>query len=126
MYDYKSPITVFQKQIETQIEGEILKAVCKTGVVVDKDELLKALKYDREQYEKGYQDGLDTNGWIPCSEQSEPKENGTYLVSGRWLTSGNIKVGEAEYFGEWNVANNFIIEAWQQLPEPYKRGTFND
>lgn len=60
--------------------------------------------------------------WIPCSEQSEPKENGKYLVSGRWLTSGNIKVGEAEYFGEWGVANNFIIEAWQPLPEPYKRG----
>lgn len=81
----------------------------------------------------GYQKGLEdavfivnqtvkeyNNGWIPCDKQSEPKEDGTYLVSGRWLKSGRKVVGEAEYFGEWKIVNNFIIEAWQPLPEPYK------
>lgn len=53
---YQSPIEVFQTQIQSQIEGEIYKAVMKVGVNVDKDELLKALRYDRDQYQKGYAD----------------------------------------------------------------------
>ena len=28
------------------------------GYAVNKEELIKALQYDRQQYEKGYQDGL--------------------------------------------------------------------
>ena len=53
---YQSPIEVFQTQMQSQIEGEIYKAVMKVGVNVDKDELLKALQYDRDQYQKGYTD----------------------------------------------------------------------
>ena len=53
---YQSPIEVFQTQMQSQIEGEIYKAVMKIGVNVDKDELLKALRYDRDQYQKGYTD----------------------------------------------------------------------
>lgn len=53
---YQSPIEVFQTQMQNQIVGEIYKAVMKVGVNVDKDELLKALQYDREQYQKGYND----------------------------------------------------------------------
>lgn len=53
---YKSPIEVFQTEMQSQIEGEIYKAVMKVGIYVDKDELLKALQYDRNQYQKGYTD----------------------------------------------------------------------
>ena len=53
---YQSPIEVFQTQMQSQIVGEIYKAVMKVGVNVDKDELLKALQYDRNQYQKGYTD----------------------------------------------------------------------
>lgn len=42
--------------MQCQIEGEIYKAVMKVGVNVDKGELLKALQYDRNQYQKGYAD----------------------------------------------------------------------
>ena len=42
--------------MQIRMEGEILKAVQKIGVYVDKDELLKALQYDRNQYQKGYDD----------------------------------------------------------------------
>lgn len=59
---YKSPIELivkdtYQKILE-QREENIFKAIFETGVKVDKEELLKALKYDREQYNKGYIDGL--------------------------------------------------------------------
>lgn len=57
--NYQSPIEVIQTQMRNQIEGEIFKAVINVGVNVDKEELLKALQYDREQYQKGYKDRDD-------------------------------------------------------------------
>lgn len=56
---YRNPIEVIQTQMRNQIEGEIYKAVMDIGVNVDKEELLKALQYDREQYQKGYKDRDD-------------------------------------------------------------------
>ena len=53
---YESPIKVIQGELETQLEGEILKAVHRVGVTVDRDELIRALRYDREQYQKGFDD----------------------------------------------------------------------
>ena len=53
---YESPIKVIQGELETQLEGEILKAVHRVSVVVDKDELIQALRYDRKQYQKGFDD----------------------------------------------------------------------
>ena len=53
---YKSPIELILGDLETQVEGEILKAVQNVGVNVDKEELSKALHGERRQYEKGYKD----------------------------------------------------------------------
>lgn len=53
---YESPIKVFQSNLEMQFEGEILKAVQRTAITVDRDELIRALRYDREQYQKGFDD----------------------------------------------------------------------
>ena len=53
---YPSPIEVIQTQLQNQLEGEIYKAVMNVGVNVDKEELIKALRYDRNQYQKGYVD----------------------------------------------------------------------
>lgn len=53
---YKSPIEIIYSSIEVQMENEIYKEVLKCRINVDKEELIKALKYDRNQYEKGYQD----------------------------------------------------------------------
>lgn len=54
---YEPTIKTLLTDIQMQLEGEILKAVQNVGIVVDKEELLKALKYDRDQYDKGYADG---------------------------------------------------------------------
>lgn len=58
---YNSPIELivsdWQHQLMEQQENQIYQAVYSTGVNVDKDELIKALMYDRNQYEKGYMDG---------------------------------------------------------------------
>jgi len=44
--------------INEQVLAASVSACMKVGVKVDKDELIKALRYDRGQYEKGYQDGI--------------------------------------------------------------------
>lgn len=58
---YKSPITITSKtevqKIVNEYDDEIYKAVVSCNVKVDREELLKALRYDRSQYEKGYADG---------------------------------------------------------------------
>ena len=58
---YESPITAIYEQISNQInqdfENRIMAEVkMKVDVNVDKDELIKALNYDRGQYEKGVND----------------------------------------------------------------------
>lgn len=58
---YKSPINTVYGELETKLkqtfDETVVSAVQSVGVNVDKDELVKALHYDREQYEKGYRDG---------------------------------------------------------------------
>lgn len=54
---YKSPIDVIYQGFQTKLEGDIFEAIYSYGVDVDKDELVKALKYDRDQYRKGFEDG---------------------------------------------------------------------
>lgn len=54
---YESPIEIIQKDIVMKQENDIYQAILEQGIVVDKEELIKALKYDRDQYEKGFADG---------------------------------------------------------------------
>lgn len=59
---YESPLNLIYQDIERQIvqkqEQTILNAISKCDVVVDKEELIKAINYDRNQYSKGYKDGV--------------------------------------------------------------------
>ena len=63
---YKSPIDIIHGELELKLEDEICKAVRNIGIVVDKDELIKALKYDRDQYDKGWRDC--ENGIVHCKD----------------------------------------------------------
>ena len=53
---YKSPIDLIVTQADTEIENEIVRVVQRMGINIDKDELIRALAYDRSQYAKGYYD----------------------------------------------------------------------
>lgn len=57
--------------------------------------------------------------WIPVSEK-EPSKYGVYLVSGHIHRKQKEHIRVAEYFGKFEVANNFVVTAWQPLPKPYK------
>ena len=58
---YKSPIellvTNVTQSIESETEEMVFKAVQKCFPNVDRNEMFRALKYDRDQYEMGYADG---------------------------------------------------------------------
>lgn len=58
---YKSPIEMTYSELQTQMaqenENMVMKTIRKVGINVDKAELIKALRYDRNQYTKGYEDG---------------------------------------------------------------------
>lgn len=57
---YKAPIEILSaKRAEYKLDTEkmVIEAVFETGINVDKDELIRALQYDRDQYDKGYADG---------------------------------------------------------------------
>lgn len=55
---YESPIKIITEQIKTNYENAIYSAVQNVGINVDREELLKALEYDRGQYEKGWEEGF--------------------------------------------------------------------
>lgn len=58
---YKSPIELLVTNVTQSIENEteemVFKAVQKCFPNVDRNEMFRALKYDRDQYEMGYADG---------------------------------------------------------------------
>jgi rubrerythrin len=83
---YESPIMLYQRKIadgvQLQLEDNIMKAVLAYDIKVDKDELIRALRYDREQYNKGYADGksdaVKHGRWIPLEYDGYADGNPVY------------------------------------------------
>ena len=85
---YESPITLnitdISSQIRELLDGRLMYEVQQAiGYEVDKEELIKALRYDREQYQKGYEDGRKDNEWIPVSERL-PDDRRVVEVTAYW------------------------------------------
>lgn len=55
---YESPINIIFEDLDSHIDGMVITTTKRVGVNVYKEELLKALMYDRDQYNKGRADGL--------------------------------------------------------------------
>ena len=76
---YESPIMVFAREkIQKMQDDAVFKAILETGVKVDKNELIKALEYDRDQYDKGYQDGCNADKWVSTMD-ALPEGRGKFL-----------------------------------------------
>ena len=122
MYDYKPLINVITLGLRTELDNNILKAVKDVGIDVDKDELIKALAYDRNQYEKGFSDA--TPKWISTNERL-PKEEEKVIVTVKDDSADSpIYYTSAGWYykGIWVVENEvcYQVIAWMPLSEPYK------
>lgn len=56
---YIPPIKIYQTEMQTTLENNVMSVAQSMGVDVNKEELLKALNYDRDQYTKGYEAGYN-------------------------------------------------------------------
>ena len=91
---YESPITIISNGIQLSLKDEVYKAVKQIVIKVDRNELVKALKYDRRQYEKGYADAK------------------MELKNGKW---------ETDEEGDWHCSEcKAIIEKDEQSRHYYK------
>ena len=126
---YVSPISLCIQSITQdmcdQQEKDVLHAVMKCGVEVDREELIKALKYDREQYEKGYADGrADAQKWISVEERL-PEAYSTVLVVykdayGETSVGASILCNYADWIGHGFAMARDAVTHWMPLPEPPK------
>lgn len=115
-YNYESPITRIQNQLlkemvkkeEDQFVCEVRQAI---GYQIDKAELIKALNYDRDQYEKGYQDGK-----LDGYQQAESKKR-----KGYWFDVGSLSCRCSECGCKNNKESNYCPECGA-----YMEGESND
>lgn len=75
---YESPISIYAKDISTQLEDEVLKVIQSYSISINREELIRALRYDREQYDKGYRDGKNFRHY----EGVKPYKSGTRWYCG--------------------------------------------
>lgn len=127
MFDYQSPVEMLVGEMTTRIENACNATIQqKLGFNIDKEELIKALAYDRHQYEKGYQDGkaeakLET-GWISVNDRLPPKESPDYSVDVIVTDGKHTTIGYYIYrTGNWiQYYDDFPfrdISHWSPIPE---------
>lgn len=110
---YESPIRMIADQMSTQMEADCVSVVQRYGFDVDKEELAKALAYDRDQYDKGFKDAKTVpviihNFSVPGYP---PVDIHGYLDKAR-----NIVFFEPHYSTEYAEQEGWIIE---EIKEPF-------
>ena len=138
---YESPINLFYtdpfiQAIKDEQENYIMQAVQRMDVQVDKQELVKALAYDRGQYEKGFSDGIKESRWISVKERLPECDLGAEVGNIEWISNGMVHAGcfgrggeyRDAYFRTWTDAGEGMdakdVDCWRAvtLPEPPKEG----
>lgn len=85
MRKWEPPIQVYMTRlvedvVEKQDDAIIATIRHEMNIDVDKEELRKALEYDRDQYNKGYDDGVadekKKHGWIRITDQLPEQKEG--------------------------------------------------
>lgn len=126
---YESPIQITQKVLdmvakETE-DKVVITAQRALGIDIDKDRLIKALKYDSDMYHKGYADALEKYRWI-SREECLPEDETNVLVTVHIPTlepivrKGIYKDHKfiLENTNTWLDTDEEVI-AWMYSPAPY-------
>lgn len=99
---YKSPIEIEygQPRYTQSIDDMVMYTIEQdVQIKVDKDELIKALRYDRHQYEKGFRDGRASaiKDLYPACDELTEKIRQALLDAGE-----NVEFAAVRY-GRWNT-----------------------
>ena len=132
---YESPIKLsvtepIYKAMQDEQGKAVVQAVQRIGVDVNEQELIKALAYDRGQYEKGYYDGVKASKWISVEERLPEKIRASYLCltdtgyhcQVRW-TDNVYGLWESDNNWGWSIADvpqYSKVTHWMALPNPPK------
>ena len=122
MNNYKSPINIVSSALRNEVENNILKSIINIGIDIDKDEFVKALQYDRNQYEKGFSDAIPK--WIPVSERLPNDDELVLITLTDKLNYTTVTLGCYSHTEGWTMVEEYLEylkpTAWMPRPEPYK------
>ena len=109
---YKSPIEIIQHRINydssKQFDEAIFTAVFLSDIYVDRNELVKALQYDRNQYEKGFEDGkTEAAKWISVKDRLPEDDENLHFYDDGHIRFTSVLVHE-EKRGT-SIANRLMI-----------------
>ena len=77
------------RKIQAEREAYVFQVIENIGVIVDKEELIKALQYDRGQYDKGYKDGY-LAGIEALAKRLKEKGHGDFKCCTKWVDFDDI------------------------------------
>lgn len=118
---YESPIQQYLGQMQTEIENELMIKVSQAvGWIIDKDELIKALLYDRDQFDKGFREGSKAR-WLDCRELL-PSDDRNVLI---YTIFGSAEVARIDRFDAnkylWitdeGSYGSYQVKYWMPIPE---------
>lgn len=118
---YKSPIEIITSghldNINRIVDGKIMSEITmRYGILVDEQELVKALSYDREQYKKGWIDGFRE-----ALEKPKPRTNFDRITSSvenlaqaMIRTKITFRLGKCAYYTYHETVNNKAFRSYDE------------
>ena len=113
---YKNPIEAIAGEIKVKYEDDIVKAVQSYNINVDKERLIKALDYDRQQYLYGYEMAINKMMFYVSSKMinTHPLEYNVNAILNEfkeWLEESQSYIDEIrnEAAGKGQI-NNYVIK----------------
>ena len=105
------------REFDAQAEPVVMGAIHKLGVSVDKEELIRALRYDRGQYAIGFRDGIEAvrTEWTDVRE-ALPQKPDKYIVQSKTGAIYTIRY-DPETFKRWPHFGKADAAYWMPLPE---------
>lgn len=120
---YESPITIvtqkLRKAISEQYDDYIMATVEEAlGCEVNKEELIKALKYDRDQYNKGFRDGQNymEHTPSPINDTIQVEDMKKFIVIGKYSHIIETESWEAAFRQAWRMVGNHLVSI-TEIPE---------
>lgn len=126
--DLTNTETLFTKIKETYLDHLVTRLKLKCDIDFDKDELVKALNYDCNEYNKGFSSRYLCDKWIDVNHML-PKDHEPVLIFSNLDSSTHIAYYDKNYECWFNidVPNRYFnfstVTYWQRLPNPPERFT---